>query len=83
MHESKRECMKSHTKEMNHMLPLDLTLLLDLTYSVSLPLWHQAPKPKGRMAGQEQTSQALRCGERSGIERHHPLTLNSEWSDPL
>ena len=41
MHESKREYMKSHIKEMNHMLPLDLT------YSLPLPLWCQAPKPKG------------------------------------
>ena len=70
-------CMKCHTKEMNHTLPLDLT------YSLPLHLWHQAPKPKGRTAGQEQSSQALRCDERSETELHHPLTLNSEWSDPL
>ena len=38
-------------KETNDTLPLDLTLLLDLTYSLPLPLWRQAPKPKGQMAG--------------------------------
>ena len=64
-------------KVTNYMLPLDLT------YSLPLPLWRQAPKPKGRTAGQEQSSRALRCGERSRTELHHPLTLNSEWFDPL
>ena len=64
-------------KETNHTLPLDLT------YSLSLPLWRQAPKPKGRTMGLEQLSRALRCGERSRTELHHPLTLNSEQSDPL
>ena len=68
---------------MNHMLPLDVTLPLDLTYSLPLPLWRQAPKPKGRTVGQEQTSRALRCDEKSGTEQHHPLTLSSERSDPL
>ena len=62
---------------MNHTLPLDLT------YTLPLPLWRQAPKPKGQTAGQEQLSRALRCGERPGTELHHPLTLNSEGSDPL
>jgi len=46
-------------------------------------LWHQAPKPKGWTAGQEQTSQALRCGERSETEWHHHLTLDSELLDQL
>ena len=62
---------------MNYKLPLDLT------YSIPLPLWRQAPKPKGRTTGQEQTSQALRCDEKSRTKLHHPLTLNSGWSDPL
>ena len=35
------------------------------------------------MMGQEQTSQALRCDEKSKTEQHHPLTLSSEQSDPL
>ena len=43
-------------KETNHTLSLDLTLPLDLTYSLPLPLWRQAPKPKGRAVGQEQSS---------------------------
>ena len=47
------------------------------------PLWRQAPKPKGRTAGQEQMSRALRRGQRSGTMSHHPLTLSSEQSDPL
>ena len=68
---------------MNHMLPLDVMLPLDLTYLIPLPLWCQAPKPKGQTAGQEQTSRALRCGEKSKTEQQHPLTLNSERSDPL
>ena len=83
MHESKRECTKYHTQKTkriksrpSHMLPLDLT------YSLPLLLWHQAPKHKGRTVGQEQSSQALRCGEKSETELHHPLTLNSERSDP-
>ena len=33
--------------------------------------------------GQEQSSQALRCGEKSGTKQHHSWTLNSERSDPL
>ena len=65
------------------MLPLDVMLPLDLTYLIPLPLWRQAPKPKGRTAGQEQTSRALRCDEKSRTEQHHPLTLSSEQSDPL
>ena len=84
MHESKRECTKYHTQKTkrtesrpSHMLPLDLT------YSLPLPLWHQAPKPKGQMVGQEQSSRALSCGERSETELHNPLTLNSKKSDPL
>ena len=64
-------------KEINHTLPLDLT------YSLPLPLWREAPNPKGQTAGQEQMSRALRCGERSRTELHHPLILNSKWSDPL
>ena len=83
MPESKCESMKSHTKETNHTLPLDLMLPLDLTYSLPLPLWRQAPKPKGRTVGQEQSRRALRCGERSKTELHHPRTLNSEQLDPL
>ena len=59
---------------MNHMLPLDVLLPLDLTYSIPLPLWCQAPKPNDR---------ALRCGKKSRTEQHHPLTLSSERSDPL
>ena len=51
--------------EMYHMLPLDVTLPLDLAYSIPLPLWRQAPKPRGWTVGQEHTSRALRCGERS------------------
>ena len=35
------------------------------------------------MVGQEQSSHALRCGERSGTMQQHPLTLNFEQSDPL
>ena len=62
---------------MNYKLPLDLT------YSIPLPLWRQAPKPKGRTAGQEQTSRMLRCDEKSRTEQQHPLTLSSERSDPL
>ena len=65
------------------MSPLDVTLPLDLTYLLPLPLWRQAPKPKGRTAGQEQSNWALRCGEKSRTEQHHLLTLSSEWSDPL
>ena len=68
---------------MNHKLPLDVPLPLDLTYSIPLPLWHQAPKPKGQTAGQEQMSRAPRCGEKSGNEQHHPRTLSSKRSDPL
>ena len=86
MHESKRECIKYHTqrpKVTNHMLPLDVTLPLDLTYSLPLPLWRQAPKPKGRTVGQEQMSRAPRCGEKFGTMQHHSLTLSSEQSDPL
>ena len=59
------------------------TLSLDLTYSLPLPLGCQAPKLKGQTMGQEQLSRALRCGERSKTELHHPLALNSERSDPL
>jgi len=70
-HERPKESSPSHTVPHN------------LTYSVPLPLWRQAPKPKGRTAGQEQSSRALRRGERPGTELHHPLTLNSEGSDPL
>ena len=58
---------------MNHMLPQD----------VLLPLWHQAPKPKGRTAGLEQSSRVLRCGEKCGTKQHHPLTLSSKRSNPL
>ena len=65
------------------MLPLDIMLPLDLTYLVPLPLWRQAPKPKGWTAGQEQSSWALRCDERSGTKLHHPLTLSFERFDPL
>ena len=65
------------------MLPLDIMLPLDLTYSIPLPLWRQAPKPKGRTVEQEQMSQVLRCGEKSRTMQHHPLTLSSERSDPL
>ena len=65
------------------MLPLDVTLPLDLTYSIPLPLWRQASKPKGRTAGQEQMSRALRCGEKSETVQHHPLTLSSKRFDPL
>ena len=68
---------------MNHMLPLDVMLPLDLTYLIPLPIWRQAPKPKGRTTEQEQTSRALRCGEKSGTVQHHLLTLSSEQSDPL
>ena len=35
------------------------------------------------MAGQEQSSHALRCDEKSGTVQHHPLTQSSEQSDPL
>ena len=87
------QCMKENVnaqsithkepKVTNHMLPLNHMLHLDLTYSLPLPLWHQAPKPKGRTVRREQTSRALRCGERSRTEQQHPLTLNSERSDPL
>ena len=65
------------------MLPLDVTLPLDLTYLIPLPLWRQAPKPKGLSVGQEQTSQALRCGERSKTMQQHHLILSSELYDPL
>ena len=68
---------------MNHKLPIDVPIPLDLTYSIPLPLWHQAPKPKGQMVGQEQTSQVLWCGEKSRTVQQHPLTLSSEQSDPL
>ena len=83
MLESKRECMKSHTQEMNQTFPLDLMLPLDLTYSLPLPLSRQAPKPKGQTIGREQTSWALRYDERSETKLHHPWTLNSERSNPL
>ena len=65
------------------MLPLDVTLPLDLTYSIPLPLLHQAPKPKGQMTGQDQTSQVLRRGDKSRTMPHHPLTLSSKQFDPL
>ena len=65
------------------MLPLDVPLPLDLTYSIPLSLWRQAPKPKGRTMGQGQSSRALRCGEKSKTMQHHPLTRNSERSNPL
>ena len=68
---------------MNHMLPQDVPLPLDLSYSIPLPLWHQAPKPKGRTVAQEQSSWALRCSEKSRTEQQHPLTLSSKRSDPL
>ena len=84
MHESKCECTKYHTQKTkrielrpSHMRPLYLT------YSLPLPLWRQAPKPKGRPVGQEQTSRALRCSEKSRTMQHHPLTLSSERTDPL
>ena len=84
MHESEREWMKYHTQKTKRIeLRPSHTLPLDLTYSLPLPLWRQAPKPKGRTARQEQSSQALRCGERPETELHHPLTLNSERSYPL
>ena len=38
-------------KETNHMLPPNHMLPQDLTYSLPLPLWRQAPKPKGRTMG--------------------------------
>ena len=69
--DSNREAKRIEMKQ-SHTLPLDLT------YSLPLPLWCQALKPKGWTTGQEQLSQALRCGERYRIELHHPLTLNSE-----
>ena len=68
---------------MNQMLPLDVLFPLNLTYSIPLPLWHQAPKPKGWMVGQEQMSRAPRCGEKFGTVQQHSLTLSSEQSDPL
>ena len=73
MHESKRECMKYHTQKIDsisHALPKSNIL----TYSLPLPLWHHTPKPKGQTVGQEQTSWALRYGERSKTELHHPWT---------
>ena len=80
MNESKYDMHESITHKRtspSHMLPLSLT------YSLPLPLWRQAPKPKGQLVGREQTSQALRYGERSQTEPHHYLTLNSERLDPL
>ena len=60
MHEGKHECIRCIThkepNETKHMLPLDVMLPLDpldLTYLLPLPLWYQAPKPKGQTAGQE------------------------------
>ena len=88
MHESKRECMKYHTQKIesiSHAPPKSNESISHappksniLTYSLHLPLWHQAPKLKGRTTGQ-----ALRCGDRSETEMHHPRTLNSKRSDPL
>ena len=53
------------------------------TYSNPLPLWRQTPKPKGRSAGLQRTSRALKYVERDGTGRHHHLTLSSELTDPL
>ena len=38
---------------------------------------------KGWTVRQEQSSWAVRYSERPGTELHHPLTLNSEQSNPL
>ena len=73
----------SYTKDQKNHIETISHAPLDLTYSLSLLLWRQAPKPKGRTMGQEKSSQALRCGDKSRTELHHPLTLNSERSDSL
>ena len=54
MHNSKHEYIKkciTHKKPNVDKLPLNMTLPLSLTYSIPLPLWHQAPKPKGLTVG--------------------------------
>ena len=85
MHESKRECMKYHTQKTKkeRIETPSHTLPLDLTYSLPLPLWRQAPKPKGQTMGQQQSSRTLRCGERSETELHHPQTLKLGAIEPF
>ena len=53
------------------------------TYSNPLPLWRQTPKPKGRLAGLQPTSRALKYVEQDETEHHHYLTLSSVLTDPL
>jgi hypothetical protein len=64
MHESKHDMHEVARKRTSpsHTLPLSLT------YSLPLPLWRQAPKPKGQSVGYEQMSRALWYGERFETE---------------
>ena len=50
---------------------------------VPLPLWRQAPKPKGLKVGLEQTSWSEKRVERSQTVRGQRLNLSSVLTDPL